>query len=458
MNIRAKLTLIFFSLVIVVLTAISLSIYFFSSNHREVDFYRRLKNRAVNTAKVLVEVEEMNADLLRRMERNNPASLPDQHIVIYNQLNEVLYNSEGTHTVPVDAVLMASIRQQQDIRYEYKNYEVLGFLYEQGHEKLLVIAAATDVYGKDALRNLRNVLIITFCASIVLVSILGWIYAGKVLSPISKIVSDVSNITAVNLNQRLDEGKKNDELDRLAATFNEMLERLQGAFTAQKNFIANASHEIKTPITVMSGEIEVTLLQERQKEYYIQVLQSVLGGLRGLNRLSTQLLLLAQASADEPVKKFTTLRIDDILWELKDEWLRAFPEYTIDINFDLALNDQSLQVPGDEQLIKVAILNLLENGCKYSEDNHVTVNLNSKKGNHIRIDFVNNGPGIEAETLQKIFDPFYRGSANKKVKGFGIGLSLVSKIIKLHNGLIEVESIPYQKTVFSIVLPVRNGL
>lgn len=457
MNIRAKLTLIFFSLVIVVLTAISLSIYFFSSNYREVDFYRRLKNRAVNTAKVLVEVEEMNADLLRRMERNNPASLPDQNIVIYDHLNEVLYSSEGTHNVPVDAVLMTRIRQQHEIRYVYKNYEVLGFLYEQEREKLVVIAAATDVYGKDALRNLRNVLIITFCASIVLVSIIGWIYAGKVLRPIAKIVRDVSNITAVNLNQRLDEGKKNDELDKLAATFNEMLERLQGAFTAQKNFIANASHEIKTPITVMSGEIEVTLLQERQKEYYIQVLQSVLGGLKGLNRLSTQLLLLAQTSADQPVKNFTTLRIDDILWELKDEWLKAFPEYTIDINFDLTLNDQSLQVPGDEQLIKVAILNLLENGCKYSEDNHVTVNLNSKKGNHIRIDFVNNGPGIESETLEKIFDPFYRGSTHKKVKGFGIGLSLVSRIIKLHNGLIEVESIPYQKTVFSIVLPVKNG-
>src|SRR5690349_5831602 len=128
MNIRAKLTLIFFSLVIVVLTAISLSIYFFSSNHREVDFYRRLKNRAVNTAKVLVEVEEMNADLLQRMERNNPASLPDQHIVIYDKLNQVLYSSEGTHTVPVDAVLMARIRQQHELRYEYKNYEVLGFL------------------------------------------------------------------------------------------------------------------------------------------------------------------------------------------------------------------------------------------------------------------------------------------------------------------------------------------
>jgi sensor histidine kinase regulating citrate/malate metabolism len=93
MNIRAKLTLLFFTIVIVVLGAIAFSVYFFSADYREEDFYRRLKNRASNTAKVLVEIEEVNADLLRRLERNNPASLPNQYIVIYNYKNDELYSS-----------------------------------------------------------------------------------------------------------------------------------------------------------------------------------------------------------------------------------------------------------------------------------------------------------------------------------------------------------------------------
>jgi signal transduction histidine kinase len=456
MNIRTKFTLIFFSIVIIVLTVVSLSIYYFSSNYRELDFSRRLKNRAINTAKVLVEVEEVNANLLRRMERNNPASLPNQYIAIYSQNNDELYSSDGTTILPIDTILLSRIRLKNEIHFNHENYEVIGMLFTEKNERLTVVAAATDVYGLDALQNLRNVLFVTFSISVVLVSILGWIYSGKVLSPISKIVQNVGNITEANLNERLDEGNKNDELGKLAATFNEMLERLQRAFSAQKSFISNASHEIKTPITVMTAEIEVALLQERNKEQYVQVLKSVLGGLKGLNRLSTQLLLLAQTSAERSSAGFATVRIDDILWELKDELTKAFPTYIIDLSFNINLNHEALQIEGDEQLLKVAILNLMDNGCKYSEDHHVTLKLDSEKGKSITVDFINNGHGIEPDVIDKIFDPFFRGEAGKKVKGFGIGLSLASRIIQLHKGTIHVESVPYQKTIFSITLPVKQ--
>jgi signal transduction histidine kinase len=456
MNIRAKLTVIFFGIVIVVLTAISLSIYYFSSNYRETDFYRRLRNRAINTAKVLVEVEEVNAELLRRMERNNPASLPNQYIVIYNYKNEVLYSSEGKDVIQADTTLLNNIRLQKEIKFKSLDYELLGFLYTEGYERYTVIAGATDVYGRDALNNLRNVLIITFGISMIFVSILGWFFAGKVLSPISKIVNDVDKITAVNLSQRLEEGNKKDELGKLAATFNKMLERLQAAFSAQKNFIANASHEIKTPITIMKAEVDVALLQEREKSQYVKVLQSVVGGLQGLNKLSTQLLLLAQTSAEESAASFSMIRIDDILWEMKEELLRAFPEYEVAIDFDLKVNDQLLQIRGDEQLVKAAILNLMDNACKYSDDKKVIISLHTRDKSSIIIKFINNGPGIEPDSLSRIFEPFYRGPAGKKVKGFGIGLSLVSRIVKIHGGLITVDSVPFQKTIFTIELPASN--
>lgn len=457
MNIRAKLTLTFFSLVIVVLTIISVSIYFFSSNYREQDFYRRLKNRAINTARVLMEVEEVNAELLRRMERNNPASLPNQFILIYNYKNDILYSSESAELIPVDSALLTRIRLRNETKFQHKNYEVLGFLFADSYDRFTIIAAATDVYGLDALYNLRNVLIVTFCVSVVIVSILGWFYAGKVLSPISRIVDRVSKITEANLSQRLDEGNKTDELSRLSQTFNRMLERLQSAFISQKNFIANASHEIKTPITVMAGEIEVALLHEREKQYYTDTLRSVLSGLRNMNKLSTQLLLLAQTSADEPDKNFSLIRIDDILWELQDELLKAHPNYRIDINFDINLDYDSLVLNADEQLIKVALLNLMDNACKYSDDNRVIVALSLKSRDHISLAFINTGPGIEPAISDKIFNPFVRGKSSKKVKGFGIGLSLVTRIISLHDGELNVESTPQQLTKFTVTLPLHRS-
>jgi signal transduction histidine kinase len=456
MNIRAKLTFTFFLIVAVVLTAISVSIYYFSANYRQQDFYRRLKNRAINTGKVLMEVEEVNAELLKRMERNNPASLPNQYIIIYNYKNEELYSSEGTKVIPVDSTLLSKIRLANEIKFQYRNYEVLGFLFADKYDRFTVVAAASDVYGLDALHNLRNVLIITFSISLVFVAILAWVYAGKVLSPISKIVDEVSNITEANLSQRLGEGNQKDELSKLARTFNKMLERLENAFIAQKNFIANASHEIKTPITVMCSEMEVALLQDRTKEYYTSAFKSVLAGLKGLNKLSTQLLLLAQTSAELPEQTFTLIRIDDILWEIKEELVKAHREYSIEILFDVNLNHESLLVNADEQLVKVAILNLMDNGCKYSDDHHVTVNLHSNQPQYIALELTNTGKGIDEDNIDKIFAPFYRGKNSKHVKGFGIGLSLVSKIIKLHDGQINVKSVPYQQTCFTIALPLRR--
>lgn len=457
MNIRAKLTLTFFFMVIVVLTAISVSIFYFSSDYREVDFTRRLRNRAINIARVLIQVKEVNAEILKRMERNNPASLTNQYIIIYDLNNIELYRSEGDRPVGIDNQLLKRIKKQKEIKFSYQDYEVLGFLFKENNEQFTIIAAATDVFGMDALRNLRNVLVITFAISLVLVSFLGWLYAGNVLSPISKIVKEVSSITEANLNQRLSEGNQKDELSKLAQTFNRMLGRLQSAFSSQKNFIANASHEIKTPITVMSAEIEVTLLHDRDKEHYRQVLKSILNGLKNLNRLSSQLLLLAQTSADQPEMNFNLVRIDDILWEMKEELLKIHPEYIIDIQFDININDESLLISGDEQLLKVAILNLLDNGCKYSTDQRVVVNLNSDNPRHIAAEFINNGQGIDPENVNKVFEPFYRGKNNKMVKGFGIGLSLVNRILKLHNGSISVGSVPRKQTKFTVILPTRTS-
>jgi signal transduction histidine kinase len=455
MKIRTKLTLIFFGIVIVIVSVISVSIYYFSSTHRQEDFHRRLKNRAINTAQLLTGFEEVDADLLKRMEKDNPASLPNQFVIIYDYKNQVLYSSDSRDIAPKDSTLLDRVRLQNEIRFEKGDYEILGYLFTHGYDRFTIIAGATDLYGHDALRNLRNILIITFAVSVVFVSILSWFYAGKVLSPISKIVNDVDSITEASLDQRLDEGNRTDELSKLAQTFNRMLSRLEAAFTSQKNFIANASHELKTPFTVMAGEIEVTLLHPRNNEYYIRVLQSVLDGIRGLNKLSTQLLLLAQTSADHPEKRFSSIRIDDILWEAKHELIRLHGNYVIEIEFDINIDHDSLIIEGDEQLIKVLIMNLMDNGCKYGENNQVNVTLRSKHGS-IVIEFVNAGKGIEPTELHHIFDPFYRGKHDKKIKGFGIGLSLASKIINLHDAQIKVQSIPNEFTLFEITFPVKN--
>lgn len=438
MKIRAKFTLIFFGIVTLVLGTVSLSIYFFSANYQQQDFHRRLKNRAINVANVLLEVKEVNADLLRRLETNNPASLPNQYVIIYDSSRKVVYQSDIAQPIMPDSVFMKDVREQKEVWIREHQFEVVGFQLEEQGATFTVIAAASDVFGNDALNNLRNILIIIFMISLVLVSVLGWFYAGRVLSPINRIVSEVSTITELNLTQRVEEGNNTDELSKLAKAFNELLQRLQRVFNSQRFFIANASHELKTPITAMTGVIEVALMQERTTEYYQNLLRSNLYNLKRLNRLSSQLLLLAQTSSESPEKNFRTLRVDDIFWDVKDELQRAHPEYKIELLFDLDVDHRVFQLEGDVQLLKVAIQNLMDNGCKYSPEHHVTIHLHSRETGVMTASFENTGL-IEREHRDKIFEPFFRGRLSRSQEGFGIGLSLVYWIVRLHRGSIQVD-------------------
>jgi signal transduction histidine kinase len=457
MNIRTRITLIFFVLVIFIVSAITSSIYFFSSQYRAQDFARRLRNRAVNTAKVLFEYQQFDATLLIKMERENPASLPGQFIKIYTRDGKELYNSDEADIIEVQEENIKSVLRDGELSYTSDKYEIIAFKFERGAEVYVIFAGATDLYGVDALQNLRNIIFITFCISVLIVSIVGYVYAGRILRPISRIVTDVESITEESLDKRLEEGNTRDELARLAQTFNRMLARLQSAFSSQKTFIANASHELKTPFTVMAGEIEVTLMQPREKEYYVKILSSVLDTIKRFNRLSTQLLLLAQTSSDNPTRKFHVLRIDDILWDAKHELEKYHPHYRIELEFDININYENLQVQGDEQLLKVLVMNLMDNGCKYADDSTVWVSISTGVDNFLNIQFRNTGEGIEQADMPRIFDPFYRGATSKKRKGFGIGLSLAEKVIKLHNGTINVTSVVGAETRFTLSLPTNSA-
>ena len=455
MNIRTRLSLTFFTIVTVVLTISSIAIYYFAEGNRETDFYRRLKNRALNTAQVVIEVKEVTAELQRRLERNNPASLPDQYIIVLDSTGNEVYRSSGPDRLLVDSVLLQNVVNQQEIRFKNSNREAVGFVYHTAIGDYIILATALDQYGNASIVTLRTILILTLLAGVILMSAISWLYAGRVLNPITSIIKQVSTISEGNLNRRLDEGKNNDELAQLSRTFNDMLSRLQTSFISQKSFIANASHEIKTPITIMSGEIEVALLQDRDRNYYTRILKSVFGALKRLNTLSTQLLLLAESANQAAERKFLSYRLDDILWETKELVERAFPNWQVEIHFDIDVDPEAFSLQGDEPLIRAAILNLVDNGCKYSPDNQVSIIVDTKSVHWITLLFINSGT-INPEEVQRIFTPFYRSPSSKTEQGFGIGLSLVANVVRVHKGILNVSSVD-GITEFKLQLPLSKA-
>ena len=251
----------------------------------------------------------------------------------------------------------------------------------------------------------------------------------------------------------MDEGNGKDEIARLAQTFNSMLSRLELSFTTQKNFIANASHELRTPLTAITGQLEVTLLNSRSPEEYMKVILSVLEDIKNLNDLSNRLLLLAQTSSEERNKGMSLLRINELIWQVKEDLSKRHPAFIINIDLDENLDDEKkLMIKGDEQLMKIAMSNLIKNRYKYSSNKTTNVYVKSSKL-ELSIVFQDTGIGIPAEDINNIFDPFYRGRNTKSIKGHGIGLSMVKGIIKTPGGKINITSLERSGTTITISLP-----
>lgn len=458
MEIRKRITYQFITIVALILFVSSLAIYFSFSKSRKEEFYDRLGNKAKLVAQMLIDIDEIDAELLKKIEKNNPLSLPNEKIIIFDYQNEQIYNSDEEHIIQIPIQYLNKVRLEDEVRYMQKPYEVFGAFYTGEYDRIVVFAAAKDIFGIAKLKRLRIILLIVFFAGLITIFFAGRIFSAKALSPVIKIIEQVNGISVYNLNERIDEGNGKDELARLAKTFNGMMQRLESAFKIQKNFIANASHELRTPLTVISGQLEVVLMKDRDSKEYKETLVSVLEDMKNLNNLSDRLLILAQASSEITETSFNLLRIDDIIWNSRSEILKRKRKYSINISFSESINDENkLTVYGNELLLKTAIVNLLDNACKYSNDNSCEIFIDSID-NSLIIHVVDKGIGIPKEELKMVFQPFYRAKNSVGVKGHGIGLSLVEKIIGQHNGSIEIQSEIDIGTTFTIKLPFRNIL
>ena len=452
MNIRTRLTIQFLSIASVIMIVSSVAVYLLSAHYRQVDLYERLKSKANVTARLLIKVDEIDINLLRKIEKGNPMSLPDEKVIIFNYKNNILFSTDENNAIKTDINLLNKIRLEGEVKYKQGKYEVLGFLYSYKYDRFVVLAAATDIYGKKRIHNLAIVLIIVVAVSLLLFMISGWIYAGKALKPITRIIKEVNDIKISSLNQRLHEGEGKDELEQLSHTFNNMLDEIEAAFKTQKGFIANASHELRTPLTAITGQLEFILMKPHTSEEYKNTLSSVFEDIKNLNMASKRLLLLAQTSSDISESAFLPVRMDEITWLACEDALRYSPDYNVKFNIDESLDDETMTVAGDEQLLKIAIYNLIENGCKYSNDHTVIVNIRAAQPN-VLIEVIDHGIGMSQEDIRQITTPFFRGDNVSSTKGTGIGHSLIDRIIKVHHGTIQIISELNKGTQINLQLP-----
>jgi signal transduction histidine kinase len=451
MKIRSRLALQFLTITFGILFIFSLCIYYFSLRNQQREFSMRLRNRALTTAQLLIQVKEVDTLLLNIIDRNTVNALYNEKIAVYDHSNRLVYHHEKKeHPLSIDKEMLDKIRLNKEYAGRIGDEQMVGILFGKKDNPFVVVVSGKDEQGLTQINYLEVLLTVGLLASIAIALLSGWVFAKQMLVPISSVIEQVGRITAKDLTQRVNTGNNNDEISHLAQTFNRMLERLEDAFDMQKKFVANASHELRTPLTAITGQIEVMLKKKRSQEEYEEVLRSILEDARNLGKLTNGLLALAQANAEAAETMIKPVRVDELLWDTRNDLTRAHPGYKINIHFSSVPDEEEkFMIQGSESLLRIAFANLMDNGCKYSKDNKVDVYLSFD--NRIRISFKDKGAGIPKDEQQKIFQPFYRGSNVEAIPGNGLGLSLTQRIVKLYHGTISITSEKDKGTTVDLV-------
>jgi heavy metal sensor kinase len=248
-----------------------------------------------------------------------------------------------------------------------------------------------------------------------------------------------------------------DELDRLAKTLNDMLARLEEAFLQVRQFSADASHELQTPLTILKGELEVALRSPRSPEEYRQVLTSGLEEIDRIIRLVEGLLLLSRADSGVLRMDHQPVALEDLLKEVYDHIRVLAEKQSIDISLGPVL---PVAVHGDYEHLRRLVLNLVDNAIKYTPSGgRVALSCGADDDEWARITVSDTGVGLSPENQERVFQRFYRAepARSKEGEGTGLGLCIARSIAEAHRGRIEVVSLPDQGATFSVFLPITSG-
>ncbi|THJ19018.1 MAG: HAMP domain-containing protein [Nitrospira sp. CG24B] len=283
----------------------------------------------------------------------------------------------------------------------------------------------------------------------------GWFLAGRALRPVDKITLAAQRIAAGDLSQRLSIPAAHDEIGRLAATFNNMIGRLDTSFRQIRQFTSDASHELRTPLTVMKGETDLVLRRPRLLDDYKSVLESNLEEIDRMTRIVDELLFLSRADMGEVRVESLPVAMESLVEDIHRQAKLLAQDRNIEVLLGTVM---PVVVQGDDLRLRELLLNLVENAMKYSHPGgKVEISL-LNDGREARLSVTDQGIGIAPADHKKIFQRFFRTDVARghTKKGTGLGLAICSWIAELHKGRVEVKSALGQGSTFTVVLPLAT--
>lgn len=431
LNIRQRLTLQFLLLVSVLFLLFSVSIYLFSRLYLNARFYNGLQERAIITASLKIALSADQKAIQDLVRNSDERMLTEEMVSIYDpQRDMFVFTTDILKESFHRSFLNAADTSKSVNNISRKKYKICVLKIKD----YWVIISAKDVYEREALSNLRDILVILSVVALLFIAYISWFMADRALSPISKIARQLDQIFPKNLSRRIEYPYTEDEIGFITRTINKLLQRVETSVNTQRMFVANISHELKNPLTKIFTQIEILEMKyKNHPEYYNQIM-SLRSDTLMLNHLTQALLELASISSNDRELPKKNLRIDEILMSAVSEFKRWNTDCEILLNLEeFPENEEILIYPVNEDALKIVFKNLLDNACKFSVNQQAEVKIHSD-ADHLQITVYNEGKPIPREEITKILQPFFRSDSTAKgKKGHGVGLAIVKQILNLHN-------------------------
>jgi heavy metal sensor kinase len=460
--IRLRLTLWYVILLAIILAVFIAGVYLLLRQ----SLYRNLDESILNQANALLDVVQYEGDrLFLPSEVSEMGRSQDEYFVrLFDASGNLprFDDSEVLEQVPFDAEVVANTLQGESITRRVKIGEdddlmrvITLPIIRDGEIVGVLEVGQSEEDVSDTLTSLLQIMILAYPIVLLAASFDGVFLAGRALSPIDNITRAARQISAEGLNQRLNLRLPDDEVGRLARTFDEMIARLDGAFQRQRQFTADASHELRTPLTIIKGQIDVSLQRDREPEAYRQVLQGINAEVDRLIRLTGSLLTLTHADAGQIPLRFEDVDVAEAVIGVFEQIRPAAIEKGIECELDPG---PPVTIQGDQDLLLQLMLNLSDNAIRYTPSGgQVTLGWRVNK-DQVQLWVQDTGVGISQEHLPYLFDRFYRvdKARSRAEGGVGLGLAISRWIADAHQGSIHVESAPGKGSTFTVLLPAKH--
>ncbi|OGW83876.1 MAG: hypothetical protein A2Z83_00600 [Omnitrophica bacterium GWA2_52_8] len=355
-----------------------------------------------------------------------------------------------------DSAFMETGKSFQTIHFQKKPIRLYYQLVEYEGRPLFVLQIGAPIHEiRSTLQRLSLIIGISIPGLVVAACLAGWLLAKRSLRPIDSMIRKAREITMADLKSRLPRTHTGDELDRLADTLNEMLERIENSAKSIRDFSSNISHELKTPLAIIRGEIDLALRRSRSPLDLIQTLRVIEEEVNELIRLVDDLMLLLKSDAKQLRLEKQNQKLEDILQQTADRFRERAAHKNIRLEVFIK---QPAAVVGDSLYLKRLFSNLLDNAIKFTpEGGSVTMTQNRTPDNQVRVEVADTGIGIEPELTEKVFIRFFRTDQARAHEGSGLGLNIANAIAEAHGGKIQLKSTPNEGTHVFVFIPLRQS-